>query len=83
LRFDADDFGRAGDDGGASDDVDCNDVFIEALLSEGTRLERTREADLLFGGDALRSMAEADRAGGGATLEVDDVIELLRPGDTV
>jgi len=83
LRFDADDFGRPGDEGGASDVMDGNGVPIADLLSGGTRFERTREADLLLGGDALRSMAEADRAGGGAKLEVDGVIELLRPGDAV
>jgi hypothetical protein len=56
----------------------------EVWLSEGTRFERTRKVDLLLGGDTVRSIAEADRAGGGARLdELEDVIGLLRPGEAV
>ena len=84
MRFDADDFGRPISVGGKPNPGGIG-VLGEDLLSWGTRLERTRKADLLFGGDTLRSMADADRAGGGARLEDDDDddIWLLRPGEAV
>jgi hypothetical protein len=58
-------------------------VLGEDLLSGGTKFERTRKADLLLGGDTLRSMAEADRVAGGARFELEDDMGLLRPGETV
>lgn len=84
LRFDADDLGRPGAEGGTKADPECNaGVLGEDWLSGGTRFERTRRLDLLLGGDTVRSMADADRAGGGAMLELEDAMELLRPGETV
>jgi hypothetical protein len=84
LRFDADDFGRPGDGGGgAKPNPGGNGVLEEDLFSGGTRFERARKEDLLFGGDTLRSIAEADRNGGGARPEDEDDIGLLRPGEAV
>lgn len=84
MRFDADDLGRPGASGGGIPIPDCNGAVEGAdFLSGGTRFERTRNAALLFGGDTLRSMAEADRNGGGAKLEGEDDIGSLRPGEAV
>lgn len=82
LRLDAEDLGRPGDGGGAIPNADGNGVLGD-LFSGGTRFERIRKADLLPGGDKLRSIAEADRNGGGARFGGEDVIELLRLGETV
>ena len=84
MRFDADDLGRPGAaGGGANPDPDgSTDVLGEDWFSGGTRFERTRRVDLL-GGDTVRSIAEADRAVGGARLEIEDDIGLLRPGEAV
>jgi len=38
---------------------------------------------LLLGGDTLRSIADADRVGGGARFELEDDMVLLRPGEAV
>jgi len=82
LRLDADDLGRPGADGGTKADPDAG-VLGEEWFSGGTRFERTRRLDLLLGGDTVKSMADADRGGGGAMLELEDAMELLRPGETV
>lgn len=83
--FEADDFGRPGGGGGAklAADPGRGEGGGGVPGSEGTRFERVRGATLLLGGDTLRSMAEADRAGGGTTLELDDDIGLLRLGEAV
>jgi len=81
LRFDADDLGRPGaGGGGAKPDPDgIAGELGEDWLCGGTRFERTRKVDLL-GGDVLKSIAEADRAVGGAGPEFEDEV---RPGEAV
>jgi hypothetical protein len=51
----------------------------EDWLCGGTRFERTRKV-VLLGGDVLKSIAEADRAVGGADPELEDEV---RPGEAV
>lgn len=66
MRFDACDFGRPGGGAGGSKDDPALCVLDEESVSEGgTKLERTRTT-VLLGGDVLKSIADADRAGGGS-----------------
>ena len=49
---------------------------------DGTKFDRTRGAFFAVGGDTLRSIADAERVGGGVGDEVDGT-RLLRPGEAV
>jgi len=84
LRFDACDFGRPGGGGGGSNDDATLGVLGDESVSEGgTKFERTRMT-VLVGGDVLKSIADADRAGGASPWFVPGESEALDlPGEAV
>ena len=49
---------------------------------DGTKFDRTRGVFFAVGGDTLRSIADAERVGGGVGDEVGST-RLLRPGEAV
>jgi hypothetical protein len=91
LRFVACDRGRLGGGVGEPDDVGGGESverregesrpFVVPSPSIGTKFDRERET-MRFGGDAVRSIAEAARAGGGGRAPFDD-FGTERPGDAV
>jgi hypothetical protein len=82
LRRDTCDFGRPGGGGGGSN-VDIVGVVPGDVVSiGGARFDRARTADLL-GGDVLRSIADADRSGGGAKLLLGATAAFDLPGEAV
>jgi len=85
LRFEAcDDFGRPGGAAGGSKDEAAPGVLGAVSVSGGgARLERTRMT-VLFGGDTLRSIADAERAGGASPrFEPAESVDLDLPGEAV
>jgi len=89
LRFDAWDLGGPGGgggvesspgDGGASDTEEGVDAVDSA--STGAKLERERIKDFR-GGETLRSIAEAERAGGGTGDVPFGILGEDRPGEAV
>lgn len=84
LRFEACDFGRPGGGvGGSKDDDALCALRVESASDGGTKFERTRTT-VLLGGDVLKSIADADRAGGASPWFVPgESVALDLPGEAV